>query len=90
MQKENYVPVKSYERVEWAYPEGDMGKLGFMDKWMKWIMKCVKCVKYFVCYNGNMLESFSPTCGLRQGDPRAGPGAWATGRRPRAQPRGGT
>ena len=32
-------------------------------------MTCVKTVKYSVRFNGNLLQSFTPTCGLRQGDP---------------------
>ena len=69
MQKEKYIAVKSYDIVDWAYPEGYKEKLGFTDKCMQWIMIYVKSVKYFVRYNGNLLESFSPTWGLRQGDP---------------------
>lgn len=32
-------------------------------------MTCVTMVKYSVSLNGNLLEPFSPTRGLRQGDP---------------------
>jgi hypothetical protein len=32
-------------------------------------MSCVTTVKYSVKFNGNLLEAFSPTRGLRQGDP---------------------
>ena len=58
MQKEKYTAVKSYDIVNWAYPEGYMEKLGFTDKCMQRIMRFVKSVKYFVRYNGNLLESF--------------------------------
>mgnify|MGYP001010734475 CR=1 FL=1 len=46
-----------------------MKRLGFAEKWIQWIMTCVKTVKYSVRFNGNLLQSFTPTCGLRQGDP---------------------
>jgi hypothetical protein len=32
-------------------------------------MACVTTVKYSVKFNGTLLEAFSPTRGLRQGDP---------------------
>jgi hypothetical protein len=42
---------------------------GFHGKWIKWIMACVKSVKYTVQINDQLTEEFSPTRGLRQGDP---------------------
>ena len=61
--------VKTYDRVDWSYLEGTLSKLGFAEKWVKWIMNCVKSVTYSVRFNGNVLKSFTPSRGLRQGDP---------------------
>ena len=69
MQKEKYIAVKSYDIVDWAYPEGYMEKLGFTDKCMQWIMRRVKSVKYFVRYNGNLLESFFADAWFGTGGP---------------------
>lgn len=46
-----------------------LGALGFAPMWINWIMTCVTTVKFAVRSNGQLLEMFSPSCGLRQGDP---------------------
>jgi hypothetical protein len=49
---------KAYDRV-----------VGFAEKWILWVMSCVTSVRYAVRLNGSLLDAFSPTRGLRQGDP---------------------
>jgi hypothetical protein len=61
--------AKAYDRVDWAYLEGTLSKLGFSDTWIKWVMTCVKTVTYTIRLNGDHLQKFRPTRGLRQGDP---------------------
>jgi hypothetical protein len=46
-----------------------MQKLGFAHRWVDWIISCVTSVSYKVKFNGTLLDSFSPSRGLRQGDP---------------------
>jgi hypothetical protein len=46
-----------------------MQRIGFAHWWIDWIMECVSTVKYMVKFNGGLLDSFSPSRGLRQGDP---------------------
>lgn len=41
----------------------------FSENWVNRIMQCVRSVKYSVKFNGRLLDQFSPTRGLRQGDP---------------------
>jgi hypothetical protein len=44
-------------------------KLGFIDKFICWIMECVKILRFFVSFNGKLIEGFCPFKGLRQGHP---------------------
>uniref|UniRef100_A0A453JMN7 Reverse transcriptase domain-containing protein n=1 Tax=Aegilops tauschii subsp. strangulata TaxID=200361 RepID=A0A453JMN7_AEGTS len=46
-----------------------MDKLGFAPTWISMIMGMVSSVNFSVMFNGNRLESFKPTRGIRQGDP---------------------
>jgi hypothetical protein len=61
--------AKAYDRVDWRFLEGVLAKLGFHSQWIRWIMACVTTVRYSIRFNGHMLDSFTPTRGLRQGDP---------------------
>ena len=46
-----------------------MLRMGFHEKWVRWIMKCLSTVKYAVLFNGTPTNTFSPSRGIRQGDP---------------------
>jgi hypothetical protein len=60
---------KAYDRVEWGFLEKIMLKLGFNQRWVKMIMTCVNTVRYRVRVNSDESDMFTPTRGLRQGDP---------------------
>jgi hypothetical protein len=61
--------IKAYDRVEWAYLQGILQKLGFDEQWVSLIMRCVGTVNFQIKVNGELLQSFKPSRGLRQGDP---------------------
>jgi hypothetical protein len=61
--------AKAYDRVEWVYLRSIMLKLGFSASFVNLIIKCVETVQLSFRVNGHFLEMFSPTRGIRQGDP---------------------
>jgi hypothetical protein len=43
--------------------------ISFHSQWVQWVMVCVTTVHYSIRFNGNMLDSFTPSRGIHQGDP---------------------
>ncbi|XP_039002736.1 uncharacterized protein LOC120129249 [Hibiscus syriacus] len=61
---------KAYDRLEWLFVEDTLRELHIPKNLRRLIMRCVSSVSTHVLWNGAMSESFKPTRGLRQGDPR--------------------
>jgi hypothetical protein len=60
---------KAYDTVEWIFLENMMRRLGFNERWISLMMACVSSVRYQVRFNSEETKMFTPTRGLRQGDP---------------------
>jgi hypothetical protein len=55
-------------RVNWGYL-GVLRRLGFHRTWVLWVMECVTIGRYSTRFSNVPLDSFTPSCGLHQGDP---------------------
>lgn len=65
----NFDMSKTYNRVEWAFLEAMMRKLGFQERWVRLFMMCVTTVSYSVLINVEPKGKIIPTRGFHQGDP---------------------
>ena len=60
---------KAYNRINWSFLNIVLSKLGFSPTFISWILQCVTTVSSSVVVNGGKSKHFSPSRGLRQGDP---------------------
>ncbi|ONI00414.1 hypothetical protein PRUPE_6G087800 [Prunus persica] len=60
---------KAYDRVEWDFLEATLCKFSFDNRWVELVMLCVKTITFSLVLNGSPGSPFSPSRGLRQGDP---------------------
>jgi hypothetical protein len=60
---------KAFDRMEWDFLLTIMLKLGFHPIWVNWIKICASSSSFSILLNGSPFGNFTPTRGLRQGDP---------------------
>lgn len=61
---------KTYDRIDWDFLRLTLTEFGFPDSsHVNLIMSCVTSSILYLKWNGEKLDSFAPTRGLRQGDP---------------------
>lgn len=59
---------KTYNRVDWAFLQKVLNFMGFSSTLQKLIMSIVSYASLQVCWKGELLDAFSPSQGLCQGD----------------------
>jgi len=60
---------KAYDRVEWDFLFRTLHLFGFHPKWIDLIKACISSVSYSIVVNDEVCGFFSPSRGIRQGDP---------------------
>jgi len=60
---------KAYDKVSWSYLEAVLEAFGFSKQWIKWVLALIKSPRYSILVNGAPSVPFSPSRGIRQGDP---------------------
>ena len=60
---------KAYDKLNWNFIEAILTKFGFHKTWIKWTMACIRNASFSVLVNNVPGKPFSPSRGIRQGDP---------------------
>ena len=60
---------KAFDKMDWDFIGEALQFHGFQDSPISWILSCIKINRMNLVVNGSQQGSFSPECGLRQGDP---------------------
>lgn len=60
---------KAFDKVNWNYLEATLNAFGFESRWTKWILALIKSTNFSILVNGSPSVPFSPSRGIRQGDP---------------------
>lgn len=60
---------KAYDSINWSFLPSVMKNFGFGAKWLSWVQECISNTRVSVLVNGSPTSEFSPSRGLRQGNP---------------------
>lgn len=60
---------KAFDTVNWSFLLQVMRRMNFDSKWCNWIQSMLESSRISVLVNGSPSKEFSPSRGLRQGDP---------------------
>ncbi|XP_028089245.1 uncharacterized protein LOC114289680 [Camellia sinensis] len=60
---------KAFDRLEWGFIRQVLTFFNFPPLWIILIMSCVSTSSIAILFNGGLTDSFTPTRGIRQGNP---------------------
>ena len=60
---------KAFDRANWKYIRAVLESFGFDQDWISWVMNLTSSAFFSILVNGVPSKPFSPTRGIRQGDP---------------------
>lgn len=60
---------KAFDKINWNYLEATLNAFGFDIQWTRWILALIKSTSFSILVNGSPSTPFSPSRGIRQGDP---------------------
>ncbi|KAK3198637.1 hypothetical protein Dsin_022052 [Dipteronia sinensis] len=61
--------AKAYDKLQWRFIKCVLEEVGISGKLNALIMNCITSVQYKVIVSGDLFKSFTPSCGIHQGDP---------------------
>jgi hypothetical protein len=60
---------KAFDKISWEYMQAMLLAFGFDQGWVKWIVNLTSSTFFSLLINGVPSKPFSPSRGIRQGDP---------------------
>ena len=60
---------KAFDKLSWTYIQKMWAAYGFYSPWIHWVMSLISSTLFFILINGIPSRPFTPSQGIRQGDP---------------------
>jgi hypothetical protein len=60
---------KYFDKLRWQYMKSLLTTFGFSNEWISWTMNLISSTFFSILVNGVPSQPFSPSRGIRQGDP---------------------
>ena len=60
---------KAYDRIRWEFIHDTLKDVGLLKEFIRIVMECITTARMQILWEGELTEKFSPSRGIRQGDP---------------------